>query len=57
MAEGILVVMENNGEHINRLAWEALTGAQKVAAELGQPIFAAVPGKGIQNLVNEVAQK
>ncbi len=57
MAEGILVVMENNGEHINRLAWEALTGAQKLAAELGQPIFAAVPGKGIQNLANEVAQK
>ncbi len=57
MAEGILVIIENNGEQVNRLAWEALTGAQKFAAEVGQPVYAAVPGKGVAGLAEEVAGK
>lgn len=57
MAEGILVIMENNGEHISRMAWEALTGAQRIGAELGQPVLAAVPGKEVKKLADEVAAK
>ncbi|MDQ7065459.1 MAG: electron transfer flavoprotein subunit alpha/FixB family protein [candidate division KSB1 bacterium] len=57
MAEGILVIIENNGEQVNRLAWEALTGAQTFAAEVGQPVYAAVPGKGVTGLADEVAGK
>jgi len=57
MANGILVVMENNAGHISRIAWEALTGAQVMAEALGQPVFAVVPGQGVDSLAAEIAKK
>ncbi|KAA3614619.1 MAG: electron transfer flavoprotein subunit alpha/FixB family protein [Calditrichaeota bacterium] len=42
MSQGILVIIEHGNSKINRISLEALTGAQKLAAETGQPVFAAV---------------
>ncbi len=57
MAEGILVILEHNGEKISRLSLEAITAAQKMGAELSQPVFAAVLGKDTSALAAQVSDK
>ena len=53
----ILVVAEQRGGTWNRMSWEAVTAAQQIAKELGQPVEAAVVGKGIGGLAAELAAK
>lgn len=57
MASGILVIIENNGKQVSRIAWEALTAGQKLGADLGEPVSAVVPGAGVDTPANEVAGK
>src|SRR5689334_21502477 len=45
---GVLVVLEYRTQEgvpsWNRLSWEALAAGQELAAGIGQPVFAALPG-------------
>ncbi len=54
---GILVVMEQQGGAWHRMSWETLAAGQQLAKDLGQPLFAAVAGQGIDSLVPELADK
>jgi electron transfer flavoprotein alpha subunit len=54
---GILVMMEQRGGAWNRMSFETLAAAQKLASDLGQTASAAVTGKGVQALANELASK
>jgi electron transfer flavoprotein alpha subunit len=49
----ILVIAEQRGGKLNRATWEALAGAQQLAA--GSPVVIAVAGAGVQNLAEELA--
>src|SRR5713226_1575780 len=53
----ILVVAEQRGGAWNRMSWETVTAAQQIGKELGQPVEAAVVGKGIAQLAGELARK
>jgi electron transfer flavoprotein alpha subunit len=53
----ILVVLEQQTGAWHRMSWETLAAGQQLAAALGQPIEAAVVGKGIANLAAEAAGK
>ena len=57
MSESVLVIMEQRGGEWNRMSFETLAAGQKLAAELGQTLSAAIPGKGIAALANELATK
>jgi electron transfer flavoprotein alpha subunit len=54
---GVLVVMEQQGGAWHRMSWETLAAGQQLGKELGQPVFAAVAGQGIQGLAGEAAGK
>ena len=56
---GVLVVMEQKGGTWNRMSFEALAAAQKLAAELGVGCSAAVVGAAevVKGLAQEVAGK
>jgi electron transfer flavoprotein alpha subunit len=54
---GILVVIENKADRISRISWEALAAAQRLAAELSQPVTAVVIGAETTSLAAEVAAK
>jgi electron transfer flavoprotein alpha subunit len=54
---GILVVMEQQGGQWHRMSWEALAAGIELGKQLGQPVFAAVPGSGIGALATEAAAK
>jgi electron transfer flavoprotein alpha subunit len=53
----VLVVLEQQGGQWHRMSWETLAAAQQLAATLGQPVEAAVVGKGVGALAAEAASK
>jgi electron transfer flavoprotein alpha subunit len=57
MPESVLVVVEQREGKLNRVSWETLTAGQALAAETGWALQAAVVGKGVGSLANEVAGK
>ncbi len=42
---GVLVIIEQRGGAWNRMSWETLAAGQQLAAQIGQPVSAAVAGK------------
>jgi electron transfer flavoprotein alpha subunit len=52
---GILVVMEQQQVRIGRISWEALSAAQRLAAQLGQPVSAVVVGSETESLADVIA--
>ena len=54
---GVLVVLEQGGGAWHRMSWETLAAGQQLAAELHQPLFAAVAGQAIESLGAELANK
>jgi electron transfer flavoprotein alpha subunit len=53
----VLVILEQQGGQWHRMSWETLAAGQELAAALGQPVEAAVVGKGIGALAGEAATK
>jgi electron transfer flavoprotein alpha subunit len=53
----ILVVLEQQAGQWHRMSWETLAAGQQLGAALGEPVEAAVVGKGIGELANEAAKK
>lgn len=53
----VLVVLEQQGGQWHRMSWETLAAGQQLAAALGQPVEAALVGKGIGALAAEAATK
>lgn len=51
----ILVVLEQQAGQWHRMSWETLAAGQQLSAALGEPLEAAVVGKGISALANEAA--
>jgi electron transfer flavoprotein alpha subunit len=45
---GILAVLEQREGKLHKMALEALAAAQQFGEELGLPVFAAVPGSGVE---------
>ena len=45
---GVLAVLEQRDGALHKSALEALAAAQKLGAELNLPVFAAVPGSGVE---------
>ena len=54
---GILVVLEQQDGQWNRMSWETLAAGQQLSAQMGQPVEAAVMGRGISALAAEAASK
>jgi electron transfer flavoprotein alpha subunit len=54
---GVLVILEQGGGAWHRMSWETLAAGQQLAAELQQPLFAAVAGQTIEALGAELANK
>ena len=52
---GILALLEQHEGKLHAMSLEALAAAQQLAAELGQPVYAAVVGQGIQTVAATVA--
>ena len=52
---GILVVVEERAGHIARISWEAVAAGQRLAAQLGLPVSAAVLGSQTEALAAEIA--
>ena len=53
---GVLVVLEYRGAW-NRMSWEALAAGQQVAAQLSQPLMAAVAGSSLEDAAADLAGK
>jgi len=53
----ILVVLEQQAGQWHRMSWETLAAAQQLSAALGEPVEAAVTGKGIGGLAKEAATR
>jgi electron transfer flavoprotein alpha subunit len=53
----ILVIAEQRGGAWSRMSWETVVAAQQIGKELGQPVEAAVLGKGVAALAGELARK
>lgn len=51
----VLVVLEAREGKWNRMSFEALAAGQMIARSIGEPVTAAVLGKGIDGLANEAA--
>ena len=56
MAETILVIVEQREGKLNRVSLETLTGAQALAAETGWTLEAAVIGRGVGDIANEIGK-
>jgi electron transfer flavoprotein alpha subunit len=58
---GVLVVLEQRAQNglpaWNRMSWEALAAGQVLAAQLGQPLAAAVAGDQLEALAADLAAK
>ena len=54
---GVWVVVEEREGRVSRISWEALAAAQKLAAQLGLPVNAAVVGAETASLAAEVAAR
>ncbi|MCA9730845.1 MAG: electron transfer flavoprotein subunit alpha/FixB family protein [Deferribacteres bacterium] len=57
MSQGILVIVEHNNAKVNRISIEAVTGAQKLAAATGQPVYAAVLANDCSAMTTELSSK
>ncbi len=57
MSESVLVIMEQRAGDWNRMSFETLAAGQKLAAELGQAVTAAIPGRGVAALAVELTAK
>lgn len=57
MADTILVVVEQREGKLNRVSWETLVAGQKLAAETGWALEAAVLGAGVSSIAGEIAAK
>ncbi len=57
MSQGILVIIEHTDAKVNRISLEALTGAQKLGAEMGQSVFAAVLADDCSAMTGELSSK
>jgi len=57
MSDTILVVVEQREGKLNRVSWETLVAGQKLAAETGWALEAAVVGAGVAGIAAEVAGK
>lgn len=55
MSNGILVFIEHKGGVANKSSIEALAAAQKLGAELQQPVTALVLGSDVSGLAHEIA--
>jgi electron transfer flavoprotein alpha subunit len=53
---GVLVLLEYR-DAWNRMSWEALAAGQEVAAQLGQPLMAAVAGSDLDAAAADLADK
>jgi electron transfer flavoprotein alpha subunit len=53
---GVLVLLEYRGGW-NRMSWEALAAGQKIAAQLNQPLLAAVAGSSLDEAAADLAAK
>ncbi len=54
---GVLVVVEARAGRIARISWEAVAAGQRLGAQLGQPVSAAVLGSETESLAAEVAAR
>jgi electron transfer flavoprotein alpha subunit len=57
MPDSIVVVVEQREGKLNRVSWETLTAGQALAAATGWTLDAAVVGKDVAGLAQEVAGK
>ena len=57
MSDTILVVVEQREGKLNRVSWETLVAGQKLAAETGWALEAAVAGAGVAGIAGEIAGK
>ena len=57
MPDTILVVVEQREGKLNRVSWETLVAGQKLAAETGWALEAAVVGAGVSSIASEIAAK
>lgn len=57
MSDTIVVVVEQREGKLNRVSWETIVAGQKVAAETGWALEAAVVGAGVAGIAGEVAGK
>jgi electron transfer flavoprotein alpha subunit len=53
---GVLAVLEQRDGKLHKMALEALAAAQQFGAELHLPVFAAVPGSGIEPVARRLAE-
>jgi len=53
---GVLVILEYRGGW-NRMSWEALAAGQQIAAQINQPLMAAVAGGNLDDAALELADK
>src|ERR1035441_4383253 len=53
---GVLVLLEYRGAW-NRMSWEALAAGQEIAAQLNQPLLAAVAGSNLEEAPADLAAK
>jgi electron transfer flavoprotein alpha subunit len=57
MSGTVLVITEQRGGVWNRMSWETLAAAQRIAAAVGGSVQVVVAGQGIDALAAEAAQK
>ena len=57
MSEKILVVVEQREGKLNRASWETIVAGQSIAAETGWTLEAAVIGRGVASIADEIAGK
>ena len=53
---GVLVILEYRGAW-NRMSWEALAAGRQIAAQMGQPLAAAVAGANLEGAAADLAAK
>jgi len=54
---GVLVVLEERAGRIARISWEAVAAGQRLGAQLGLPLSAAIPGGETASLAAEIAAR
>ena len=54
---GICVVLEERDGRVSRVSWEALAAGQRLAAQTGKALYAAVVGAETEALAKEAAEK